>query len=143
MEKAAVLIVEAQALIRLESVDVIKDAGFTALEAGDADEAVKILVARRDIWVVLVDIKLSGSMDGLRLARVIRTRWPPVHLILTSGLSITDEDELPENARFIRKPYSTEQVTTALSELFSCHPRQIGGVSSLYQTWRQISLSSP
>ena len=44
MTKAAVLIVEEEALIRMENVDVVKDAGFTALEAVDADEAVKISV---------------------------------------------------------------------------------------------------
>src|SRR5690348_5874676 len=111
MKKAAVLIVEAKALIRMESVDIVKDAGFTALEAGNADEAIKIVAARSDIRVVFVETKISGSIDGLTLARIIRDRWPPVHLILTSGLSVTDEDELPENAVFVRKPYSSEQVT--------------------------------
>jgi CheY-like chemotaxis protein len=135
MTKAAVLIVEEEALIRMESVDVVKDAGFTALEAVDGDEAVKILGIRRDIRVVFVDVKMTGSMDGLRLAHVIRDRWPPVHLILTSGRSVTNKDELPENALFIRKPYSTEQVTTALCELFSYPPVRIGGVSRLYQSW--------
>jgi len=122
----------------MESVDIVKDAGFTALEAVDADEAVRILDIRRDIRVVFVDVKMSGSMDGLRLAHAIRDRWPPVHLILTSGLSVTNEAELPENALFIRKPYSADQVTTALYELFS-YPGRIGGVSRLYQSWRQIS----
>ena len=71
MTKAAVLIVEEEALIRMESVDVVKDAGFTALEAVDSEEAVRILGIRRDIRVVFVDVKMSGSMDGLRLAHVI------------------------------------------------------------------------
>jgi CheY-like chemotaxis protein len=133
MTKAAVLIVEEEALIRMESVDIVKDAGFTALEAVDGDEAVEILGVRRDIRVVFVDVKISGSMDGLRLAHVIRDRWPPVHLILTSGR--TNEDELPANALYIRKPYSPEQVTTALSELFSYPPVRVRGVSRLYQSW--------
>ena len=143
MEKAAVLIVEEEALIRMESIDIVKDAGFTALEAVDADEAVRILDIRHDIRVVFVDIKMSGSMDGLRLAHVIRDRWPPVHLILTSGQSITNAGELPQNALFIQKPYSAEQVTTALCELFAYQPRSIGGVSRLYQSWLQIGPHTP
>ena len=139
IKKAAVLVVEEEALIRMESVDIVKDAGFTAVEARDADEAVRLLGARRDIRAVFIDIKMSGSMDGLRLAHAIRDRWPPVHLILTSGLSVTKEDGLPENARFLRKPYSTEQVIDALYQLFSYHPRRISGVSGLYQSWRRIS----
>jgi DNA-binding NtrC family response regulator len=111
MEQAAVLIVEEEALIRMESVDILTDAGFTALQAVNADDAVRILDVRPDIQVVFVDIKMSGSMDGLRLAHVIRDRWPPVHLILTSGQSLTNAGELPQNALFIQKPYSAEQVT--------------------------------
>src|SRR6476646_12210340 len=111
MKKAAVLIVEEEALIRMESVDIVKDAGFRALEARNADEAVRILAARTDIRVVFVETKIAGSIDGLTLAHVIRDRWPPVHLILTSGLELTDLDGLPENALFIQKPYSSEQIT--------------------------------
>ena len=95
MKKAAALIVEAEALIRMESVDIVKDAGFMTLEARNADEAVRILATRSDIRVVFVETKISGSIDGLTLAHVIRDRWPPVHLILTSGLNDADEDELP------------------------------------------------
>ncbi len=139
MKKVAVLIVEDEALIRMETVQSVKDAGFTALEARDADEAIRILGIRLDILVVFVDIRMSGSMDGLALVHAIRDRWPPVHLILTSGLCVTDEGRMPEDARFIRKPYSTEQVTDALCDLFSYDPDCIGGVSRLYQSWRRIS----
>ena len=137
MKKTAVLIVESEALIRMESVDIVKDAGFTALEAQNADEAVRIMATRSDIRVVFVEIKISGSIDGLTLAHVIRDRWPPVHLILTSGLSVANEDELPESALFIRKPYSSEEVAKALAELFSSRPQRIRGVSRHYQSWRQ------
>jgi DNA-binding NtrC family response regulator len=141
MTKAAILIVEEQALVRMESADIVKDAGFEALEARDADEAVRILAARSDIRVVFLETKISGSIDGLTLAKVIRDRWPPVHLILTSGLDVTNEDELPENSIFIQKPYSSEQVTAALCELFAYRPQRVRGVSRRYQSWRQSSVS--
>jgi len=135
MKNAAILIVEAEALIRMENVDIVKDAGFTALEARNADEAVGILASRNDIRVVFVETKISGSIDGLTLAHLIRDRWPPVHLILTSGL-IVDGDELPENAVFVPKPYSCEQVTRALRELFSYNAERMRGVTRHYQSWQ-------
>lgn len=137
MQKAAVLIVEDQALIRMESVEMVEEAGFAAVEANDADAAIRILEIRRDIRVVFADIKLPGSMDGLRLAHAIRGRWPPIHLILTSGLILTNEENLPETALFIAKPYSPEQVTAALCDLFANHPRSTGGVARLYELWRR------
>jgi CheY-like chemotaxis protein len=75
MQKTAVLIIEDQALIRMESVEMVEEAGFAAVEANDADAAIGILEIRRDIRVVFADIKLPGSMDGLRLAHAnVRNR---------------------------------------------------------------------
>ena len=42
----------------------INEAGFVALEAGDADEAIGLLKARPDIAVLLTDINMPGSMVG-------------------------------------------------------------------------------
>jgi two-component system, response regulator PdtaR len=116
MGKAIVLIVEDDALIRLSAVQMVEDAGYAVLETFNADEAIRILESRDDIEAVFTDISMNGSMDGLKLAHAIRGRWPPIHLVVTSGLNLPGK--LPENARFIRKPYSAGDVSSALSELF-------------------------
>jgi CheY-like chemotaxis protein len=120
MEKPVVLIVESEALIRMSAVHMVEDAGFSSLNVGNADDAIEILETRRDVRAVFTDINMSGSMDGLKLAHAIRGRWPPIHLIVTSGLNMAEK--LPADGRFILKPYSAEQVAAALSELFSSHP---------------------
>ncbi len=143
MKKAVVLVVEEKALIRMESADIVRDAGFTALEAANADDAVSILAGRRDIRIVLVDITISGTMDGLSLAHAIRNRWPTVHLIVTAALNAMEHGQLPENAHFIRKPYSFEQVTAALCELRSHYRPRIRGVSRRYQSWQFLPELAP
>jgi CheY-like chemotaxis protein len=55
-------------MLRMSAADVIGDAGFDVVEAGDADEAIVILEARPDIHIVFTDIQMPGSMDGLKLA---------------------------------------------------------------------------
>jgi CheY-like chemotaxis protein len=120
MEKPVVLIVESEALIRMSAVHMVEDAGFTSLDVGNADAAIGILEERGDVRAVFTDINMSGSMDGLKLAHAIRGRWPPIHLIVTSGLNVAHK--LPAEGRFILKPYSAEQVASALNELFSSHP---------------------
>ena len=122
MDKPLVLIVESEALIRLSAVHIVEDAGYAALQARNADEAVVLLESRNDIRAVFTDIRMPGSMDGLKLAHAIRGRWPPIHLLVTSGADLTDDLKLPENGRFIRKPYGTEQVTAVLSEFFGPDP---------------------
>ncbi len=122
MAKAVVLVVEDEVLIRMGAVHIVEDAGFAAVEAGDADQAIGILEARDDIRAVFTDVNMPGSLDGWKLARAIRRRWPPIHLIVTSGLSVPNGDLLPTGARFVRKPYTALQVAAALRDLFSSSP---------------------
>jgi CheY-like chemotaxis protein len=63
-----VLIVEDEALVRMTAVDMIEEAGFEVLEATNADEAILLLEARRDITVVFTDIEMPG-FDGRPQAR--------------------------------------------------------------------------
>jgi two-component system, response regulator PdtaR len=120
MAKPIVLIVEEDALIRMSAVHIIEDAGYPVVEACNADEAIGILERQSNIGVVFTDINMSGSMDGLKLAHAIRNRWPPIHLIVASGLNM--QDKLPAKGRFVRKPYTAEDVTTALDELLGHNP---------------------
>jgi two-component system, response regulator PdtaR len=62
--KLAVLIVEDDTLVRLLAIDIVEEAGYIALEASNADEAVAMLEARSDIAVLFTDINMPGSMDG-------------------------------------------------------------------------------
>jgi CheY-like chemotaxis protein len=115
--RPVVLIVEDEFLLRLDAADMITAAGFQVVEAGNADEAIEILEARRDITVIFTDIQMPGSMDGLKLARAVRGRWPPIKIVATSGHSNVREGDLPDGGRFLRKPYSPMQVTGVLREL--------------------------
>jgi len=122
METAVVLVVESEALIRMSALHIVEDAGYAAVGASHADEAIAILNDRRDIRAVFTDVRMPGTMDGMRLAAAIRRRWPPIHLLVTSGVNVSAGEEFSANWRFISKPYSAEHVTAALRELFDSHP---------------------
>jgi CheY-like chemotaxis protein len=117
LEKAIILVVEDEAIIRMGAVEMLEDAGFFVLEAHNADIAVQILESRNDIRAVFTDVEMPGSLCGLKLAKAIRNRWPPIHLIVTSGRVAPNEMDLPNLARFIQKPYAQTQILTALGEL--------------------------
>jgi CheY-like chemotaxis protein len=116
-KKTVILVVEDEAIIRMGAVQMLEDAGFAVVEASNADDALAILELPNDIRAVFTDINMPGTLDGLRLARAVRGRWPPIHLILTSGLISPSEEEFPANGRFIRKPYRAEHVIATLREL--------------------------
>jgi two-component system, response regulator PdtaR len=103
--KQVVLVVEDEALIRMHAAEMIRDLGFEVLEAANADQAISLLESNSEISVVFTDIQMPGSMDGLRLLAVVRDRWPPVALMVTSGQLRPREDDMPEDAHFLPKPY--------------------------------------
>lgn len=115
--RPVVLVVEDEWLLRMDAANVIAAAGFEVVEAANADAAIEILETRRDITVVFTDIQMPGSMDGLKLARAVRGRWPPIKIVATSGHVQFSETDLPEGGRFLPKPYSPVQVTDMLREL--------------------------
>jgi CheY-like chemotaxis protein len=114
----AILVVEDELLLRLMAVDIVEDAGFEALAAATADEALAILEARADdVRLVFTDIQMPGSMDGLRLAHAVRDRWPPVELVVTSGRCSIAANDLPDRGRFIAKPYDVHALTQVFQEM--------------------------
>ena len=60
----------------------------------DADEAVEVLERVDDIQLVITDINMPGSMDGLRLATAIRDRWPPIRLIVVTGFAPPNKERI-------------------------------------------------
>jgi CheY-like chemotaxis protein len=98
-----VLVVEDEMLLRMRAVDIVEDAGFTPIEAVNADEALAILESRSDIDLLFTDIQMPGSMDGLKLAHAVHQRWPSIKIILVSGKLTPTEAEKPIDSRFFWK----------------------------------------
>ncbi len=117
LQKKVVLLVEDNAIIRMGALDFIQTAGFDALEASNADEAIRVLEARPDIHLVFTDVEMPGSIDGVKLSHYIRERWPPVRLIVVSGRTTVEESHLPVGARFFSKPYDESNIIEAMRNM--------------------------
>ena len=111
--------VEDHAVIRMGAVSLVMAAGFDAIEASNADDAIRILEARSDIHLVFTDVDMPGTMDGMKLSHYVRDRWPSVKLIVASGTAIMDACQLPSGARFFCKPYRDTEVAGAIIEMLS------------------------
>jgi two-component sensor histidine kinase/CheY-like chemotaxis protein len=113
----SVLIVEDEMILRMRAVDIVEDAGFTAIEAVNADDALAILESRSDIEMLFTDIQMPGSIDGLKLAHAVHERWPLIKIILVSGqLTLTDADK-PIDSRFYGKPLDVKHMIAELQDM--------------------------
>jgi len=117
--KTIILVVEDQPIIRMGAVALVQEAGFDALEAACADEAIAILGKRTDIKLVFTDVEMPGTMDGVKLTHYIRDRWPPVKLLVASGRAIIDESLFPQGTRFFAKPYREDSIVEAIITLMA------------------------
>ncbi|MFC7053114.1 response regulator [Hansschlegelia quercus] len=117
-----VLVVEDEPILRMMAVDMVEEAGFQALEAADATEALLILEERLDIRIVFTDIDMPRGIDGLKLAALIRDRWPPIEIIVTSGHVKLTDVQLPDRSLFFSKPYRQEQVVAAMRKFAEAPP---------------------
>ena len=111
---AIILVVEDDPLVNLDISEALEDEGYDVIAVASADEAIKVLETRNDIRTIFTDIDLPGSMGGLKLAAAVRDRWPPVHIIVTTGMRAPHRDEMPTNSMFIAKPYRNAEVLEAV-----------------------------
>ena len=116
-DKIAVLVVEDEPITRMDVVEQLEEGGFKVFEAPDAAQAIKILEANPSIRVLFTDVDMPGSMDGLKLAAAVRDRWPPIRIVVASGLRKINMDALPDDSRFFSKPYNLNEVAATMRSM--------------------------
>jgi len=112
-----VLVAEDEELIRLWAAGVLQENGFSVLEAANAEAALRVLEARPEVRLLFTDIHMP--FDGMELARRVHDRWPNVLPVVTSGKIEPRTAEIPDESRFLPKPYRAEQLVGQVQELLS------------------------
>ncbi len=104
-----VLVVEDEILVRMFAVDVLEEAGFEVIQAGNGAEALNLLEQRRnDLRAVIIDLGLPDRR-GDEIAAEIRAQYPNLPIVIASGRS---ERELIEKfasdkaVAILPKPYT-------------------------------------
>lgn len=118
--RGLVLVVEDDALVRMVTVDGLREAGLEVIVAEDAPEALKVLEETgATLDAVVTDVVMPRGMSGIDLARVVRQRWPDLALVVTTGYSATDIplDDLPVRHAVLMKPFSVDELVETLTRL--------------------------
>ena len=110
----SVLVVEDDPLVRFVAVQVLADAGFETLEAGDAAQALDALKGSERIDVLFTDVRMPGRMNGFELALVAQRRWPDLRVIVTSAYF--DQSDLPSGTDFLHKPWTAHDLLRRVTQ---------------------------
>lgn len=118
MSAVRVLVVEDEFLIRLVLVEALEDAGMSVIEAANGEQAISVLNKTSDFAVVVTDVQMPGSADGVGVANHVRTWWPWLPIIFTTAR--------PDSVRSFRcrggdailpKPYGPDKVVALIRSL--------------------------
>jgi DNA-binding NtrC family response regulator len=111
------LVVDDEELLRLYAGGVLENHGFKVVEAENAAAALKFLEANSNVRLLFTDIQMPGKLNGMDLAREVHARWPDVLLVITSGQTCPSPADIPDDGRFIGKPYRAADLISEVDDL--------------------------
>lgn len=118
--KAAILVVEDEALIRMVIADQLRDSGYDVVETRSADEAVALMEKGLHVDAVFSDVNLPGTLNGIGLVRWLRSQRPQIPVLLTSGaISVQDIPADLRDIDLLLKPYDVEEVVRRIGPVLA------------------------
>lgn len=84
-QNGTILVVEDEVLIRLDIADRLRAAGYTVVEAATGDEALVVMKTVSTVALIISDVRMPGSTDGVGLAALVKQQTPHVKIVLISG----------------------------------------------------------
>lgn len=114
--KGKVLIVEDEALIALEIEKRLRDLGHEVCGIASCDAAALTMAAEQQPDLVLMDIRLPGSMDGIEIAAMIRERLsiPTIYLTAHVDEMTLERAKQTEPYGFLAKPFREQDLRIGL-----------------------------
>jgi signal transduction histidine kinase/CheY-like chemotaxis protein len=116
-QRETILVVEDDEHLRRSSVEALSEMGYDVLEAGDAMDAVRLIVDRGGIDLLFTDVGLPGGVSGRALADAARSAQPGLRVLFTTGY--TRNNGQIEGVQFIAKPFSLTDLAAKIREVMA------------------------
>ena len=120
VESDTVLLVEDEPLVRMYGNEVLTDLGYNVLEAGDGNEALRVLAEHPEIGIMFTDVGLPGGLNGKRLAEEARARVPSLKVLFATGyarMAVLDKSVDDPATELLEKPYTADALAQKLKRL--------------------------
>ena len=118
MEKrSVVLIVEDDPVLAEMALEMVEEAGLSAVAADSVDAALDYLKENAGrVAAMFSDVRLKGALNGVELAAFVAVRWPEISICVTSGVALERPYRLPRNAHFMPKPWKALEVISFVEQ---------------------------
>jgi CheY-like chemotaxis protein len=115
-QRQVVLVVDDSADVAEVTSSLFEHLGYETIYRDSAEAALNLLEAGTKIDLVFSDIVMPGTIDGVGLAREIRSRYPNLPVALTTGYSDATK-AAPSNLKILRKPFDTEALRDFIHDI--------------------------
>jgi CheY-like chemotaxis protein len=115
-QRQTVLVVDDSADVAEVTSSLFEHLGYETIYRDSAEAALELLESGTRIDLVFSDIVMPGTIDGVGLAREIRSRYPNLPVALTTGYSDAAK-AAPPNLRILRKPFDTEALRDLIHDI--------------------------
>jgi len=114
-QRPTVLVVDDSAEVAQVTSSLFEHLGYNTVYRDSADAALKVLDSGARFELVFSDIVMPGAIDGVGLAREIRSRYPGLPVILTTGYSDAAQ-AAPPDLPILRKPFDSDALRGFIQE---------------------------
>jgi PAS domain S-box-containing protein len=110
-QNETVLVVDDEPTVRMLVVDVLEEAGYTAIDAGDGFAGLKVLNSNARIDLLVSDVGLPGGMNGRQLADAARQKRPDLKVLFITGYAekaVLSHGQLDPGMHVLTKPFTMD-----------------------------------
>ena len=117
-----VLVVDDEPLVRMLVVDVLRELGYTAIEAGDGHSGLKMLQSAARVDLLITDIGLPGGLNGRQVADAARKLQPDMKVLFITGYAenaVLSHGRIDAGMHVMTKPFAMEGLASRIQSLLA------------------------
>jgi CheY-like chemotaxis protein len=113
--------------VRMIIVEVLSDLGYTVLEAGNSQSALRTVESRARIDLLVTDVGLPGGMNGRQLADAARVRRPSLKVLFLTGYAgsvAAGDGRMEQGMEIMSKPFALDKLVAKVQEMITGWPER-------------------
>jgi PAS domain S-box-containing protein len=117
-----VLVIDDEPVVRMLIVDVLEELGYSALEASDGPEGLKVLQSKARVDLLITDVGLPRGLNGRQVADAARVLRPGLKVLFITGYAenaVLNHGHLDHGMQVVTKPFAVDELGRRIRAILS------------------------